>query len=77
MGRRAICYEFGKLALVSVGATIVGSIETVWAGNVTPPSRKGVRTWEYEEKQHCFSKGDEMGRFKLGSTVVLLMEKAN
>jgi phosphatidylserine decarboxylase len=69
--------EFGKLALVSVGATIVGSIETVWAGNVTPPSRKEVRTWEYEDKQHCFSKGDEMGRFKLGSTVVLLMEKAN
>lgn len=69
--------EFGKLALVSVGATIVGSIETVWAGNITPPSRKEVRTWEYADKAHSLSKGDEMGRFKLGSTVVLLMENAN
>jgi len=70
--------EFGKFAMVSVGATIVGSIETVWAGNVTPPSCKEVRTWEYENEQQIeLKKGEEMGRFKLGSTVVLLMEKAN
>ncbi len=69
--------EFGKFALVAVGATIVGSIETVWAGTVTPPSSKQVRTWEYEEQAIDFAKGDEMGRFKLGSTVVLLMEKSS
>ena len=78
---RVVAYfetEFGKLALVSVGATIVGSIETVWAGTVTPPSRKQVRTWEYQDEEAItLDKGEEMGRFKLGSTVVLLMENAN
>lgn len=67
--------EFGKMALISVGATIVGSIETVWAGNITPPSRKDVKHWSYEDQDISLSKGEEMGRFKLGSTVVLLMEK--
>jgi phosphatidylserine decarboxylase len=67
--------EFGKMALISVGATIVGSIETVWAGNITPPSRKDVKHWNYEDQDISLSKGEEMGRFKLGSTVVLLMEK--
>lgn len=68
---------FGKLALISVGATIVGSIETVWAGNVTPPSRKEIRNWQYKDDEFSFKKGQEMGRFKLGSTVVLLMENKN
>ena len=74
---RVVAYfdtEFGKLALVSVGATIVGSIETVWAGTVTPPSRNKVKTWTYENESINIGKGEEMGRFKLGSTVVLLME---
>ncbi len=77
---RVVAYfdtPFGKMALVSVGATIVGSIETVWSGTVTPPSRKEIRTWEYPEQQTQLKKGEEMGRFKLGSTVVLVMEKAN
>lgn len=65
---------FGKMAVVLVGATIVGSIETVWAGNITPPSRKQIETWRYSEGEHSLSKGEEMGRFKLGSTVILLME---
>ncbi len=67
----------GKFAMVLVGATIVASIETVWAGTVTPPAGKKVRTWHYSqnsETQISFSKGDEMGRFKLGSTVVMLFE---
>lgn len=68
---------FGPLALISVGATIVGSIETVWAGNITPPSRTEVRTWEYQHNPVSLKKGEEMGRFKLGSTVILLMPKAN
>lgn len=66
--------KFGKVALVLVGATIVGSIETTWAGTITPPSRKNVRTWDYSPGEVLIKKGQEMGRFKLGSTVVLLME---
>ncbi|PHS19551.1 MAG: phosphatidylserine decarboxylase [Kangiella sp.] len=69
--------KFGKMALVLVGATIVGSIETTWAGNITPPSRKDVRTWKYDPREVSIKKGEEMGRFKLGSTVVLLMENKN
>jgi len=68
---------FGKMALVAVGATIVGSIETTWAGNITPPTRKKVAHWDYSEQNISLKKGDEMGRFKLGSTVVLLMENRN
>lgn len=65
---------FGTMAMVLVGATIVGSIETVWAGNITPPSRKNIETWQYSTAEHSLAKGQEMGRFKLGSTVILLME---
>lgn len=67
----------GKMAMVLVGATIVASIETVWAGTVTPPPGKKVRTWHYSEQNATaikFKKGDEMGRFKLGSTVVMCFE---
>jgi len=77
---RVVCIfdtPFGKMALVAVGATIVGSIETTWAGNITPPSRKQVKQWDYDEQQIQLKKGDEMGRFKLGSTVILLMENRN
>ncbi len=69
--------QFGKMALVSVGATVVGSIETTWAGNITPPSRKNVKHWDYSDQEISFDKGQEMGRFKLGSTVILLMENKN
>lgn len=65
--------EHGKLAMVLVGATIVASIETTWAGTVTPPAGKDIFRWSYPatgvDAIH-FKKGDEMGRFKLGSTVV-------
>ena len=65
----------GPMAMVLVGATIVGSIATVWSGVVTPPTGPSVRTWRYKEGQHSFKRGDEMGRFLLGSTVVLLFGK--
>lgn len=76
---RVIC-EFesgsGTFALVLVGATIVGSIATVWHGIVNPPRTKGIRVWEYApELGIALKKGDEMGRFLLGSTVVLLFPK--
>ncbi len=66
--------EVGPMALVLVGATIVASIETVWAGTVTPPRGKDVFRWQYPESGPNavhLAKGAEMGRFKLGSTVVL------
>jgi len=65
--------EHGELAMVLVGATIVASIETTWAGTVTPPAGKDIFRWQYPKDGAdaiTFNKGDEMGRFKLGSTVV-------
>ncbi len=64
----------GKLAMVLVGATVVASIETVWAGTITPPAGKVVQHWHHSENNITFEKGDEMGRFKLGSTVILCFE---
>lgn len=66
--------EFGPMSMVLVGATIVASIETVWAGTVTPPAGKDVFRWQYPSEginAVKLNKGDEMGRFKLGSTVVM------
>lgn len=65
--------EHGELAMVLVGATIVASIETTWAGTITPPAGKDIFRWSYSADgvdAIRFEKGDEMGRFKLGSTVV-------
>ncbi len=65
--------EHGALAMVLVGATIVASIETTWAGTITPPAGKDIFRWQYPATgvdAITFKKGDEMGRFKLGSTVV-------
>jgi phosphatidylserine decarboxylase len=64
----------GKVALVLVGATIVASIETVWAGNITPPAGKYVQHWQHGSDDISLEKGEEMGRFKLGSTVVLCFQ---
>ncbi len=66
--------EIGPLAMVLVGALFVGSIETVWAGEVTPPPGKRVRAWRYEgpAQPEPFTAGDEVGRFNMGSTVILL-----
>lgn len=65
--------EKGPMAMVLVGATIVASIETTWAGTITPPAGKDIFKWRYPTTGHgaiTFKKGDEMGRFKLGSTVI-------
>jgi len=67
----------GPFVLTLVGATIVGSMATVWHGVVNPPRSKRVREWRYDEEQIAFKKGDEMGRFLLGSTVVMLFPKGD
>lgn len=66
--------EHGPMAVIMVGAINVASIETVWSGLVTP-HRKQVRTTEYEESTTAsikLERGEEMGRFKLGSTAIVL-----
>ncbi len=72
---RVVC-EFdsphGPFALVLVGATIVGSIATAWHGIVNPPRSPSVRHWDYRDRNITLKQGEEMGRFLLGSTVVLL-----
>lgn len=68
----------GPVAQILVGATIVGSIETVWSGTVTPPTGPNVRRWDYPvsgAQSVILKKGQEMGRFKLGSTVINLFPK--
>ena len=72
---RVVCVfegEQGPFVLVLVGATIVGSMATVWHGVVNPPRPGHLREWRYEDQQLLFRQGDEMGRFLLGSTVVML-----
>ena len=65
--------EIGPMALVLVGAIFVASIETVWHGEVTPPAAKSIRTWEYTRvKAPKLKRGEEMGRFNMGSTIIVL-----
>ncbi len=66
----------GTFVLVLVGATIVGSMATVWHGVVNPPRVRRVREWHYGDGKMALKQGDEMGRFMLGSTVVLLFSKS-
>ncbi|MEY4755041.1 MAG: hypothetical protein RJA44_2716, partial [Pseudomonadota bacterium] len=58
--------------LTLVGATIVGSMATVWHGLVNPPRSGELREWRYDEREIRLRQGEEMGRFLLGSTVVML-----
>lgn len=77
--RVVCCFDaaFGPFVLVLVGATIVGSMATVWHGVVNPPRPSRVREWHYgagtDAPPVALRQGDEMGRFLLGSTVVLLL----
>lgn len=71
--------QHGYFAMVLVGATIVGSMATVWHdaknGIINPPRRGHIQVWTYADKNIVLKKGDEMGRFLLGSTVVMLFQK--
>jgi len=76
---RVIC-EFvsekhGTFVMVLVGATIVGSMATTWHGIVNPPRSKAIHKWQYANQEISLAQGEEMGRFLLGSTVVMLFEK--
>jgi phosphatidylserine decarboxylase len=75
---RVVCVfdtEYGPFVNVLVGATIVGSMATVWHGVVNPPRSRDIREWNYEGQNIRLAKGAEMGRFLLGSTVVMLFPK--
>ncbi|MBE9533152.1 MAG: phosphatidylserine decarboxylase, partial [Proteobacteria bacterium] len=66
--------EQGPIVLVLVGAIFVGSMETVWQGQITPPYGKAIQHWQYENEQAItLEKGQEMGRFNMGSTVIILL----
>ncbi|CAG9431822.1 archaetidylserine decarboxylase [Providencia alcalifaciens] len=78
---RLICVfdtPFGTMVQILVGATIVGSIDTVWSGCVNPQREGVIKRWAYpaqgEEGAIFLQKGEEMGLFKLGSTVINLFE---
>jgi len=75
---RVVCVfdsPHGPFVLTLVGATIVGSMATVWHGLVNPPRPGHLREWNYADQQIALRQGDEMGRFLLGSTVVMLFPK--
>jgi phosphatidylserine decarboxylase len=62
----------GPMGMVLVGAINVASIETVWQGVITPPAGKRIQSWDYSDKDVMLNAGEEMGRFNMGSTVILL-----
>ncbi len=64
--------DAGPMALVLVGALFVAGIETVWSGAVTPPFGKTIQQWSYQDKNIRLERGAEMGRFNMGSTVIVL-----
>ncbi|RFO96057.1 phosphatidylserine decarboxylase [Rhodoferax lacus] len=75
---RVVCVfegDNGTFVLTLVGATIVGSMATVWHGQVNPPRSPQICEWQYQGDQVVLKKGEEMGRFLLGSTVVMLFAK--
>jgi phosphatidylserine decarboxylase len=72
---RTVCVfetDKGPFVLILVGATIVGSMATVWHGQINPPRSADIREWRYDDELISLKQGDEMGRFMLGSTVVML-----
>ncbi len=75
---RVVCVfetDHGPFVLAFVGATIVGSVETAWHGVVNPPRSSDIKEWRYGPQDRVLARGDEVGRFRLGSTVVLLFPK--
>lgn len=75
---RVVCLfntEYGPMAMILVGAMIVASIHTVWAGEITPGCKREIQAWQYPTvggNAIILERGAEMGRFQLGSTVIIL-----
>jgi phosphatidylserine decarboxylase len=72
---RLVCLfstDAGPMVMVLVGAINVAAIETVWSGLVTPPRGKKISHFDYSDITKTYKKGQEMGRFNMGSTVILL-----
>lgn len=67
--------DIGPMAVVLVGAMIVAGIETVWDGEIAPFASREIETSLYPYQNLSYNKGDEMGRFKLGSTAIVLFAK--
>ena len=73
---RVICFFYtdtGPMALVLVGSIFSSSIETIWDGVITPSKHSEIRHWSYPFNPPTPRKGEEMGRFNFGSTVILLL----
>jgi len=77
---RLVCYfdtAIGEIAVIFVGALLVAGIETVWHGKIAPNYYTDVQTWEYDSKYNLeFKKGDQLGWFNFGSTVVMLFPES-
>ncbi|MXO64784.1 archaetidylserine decarboxylase [Altericroceibacterium endophyticum] len=77
---RVVCVfhseKHGRFVMVLVGATIVGSMETTWHGVVNPKRMGKIAEWTYTDQSIRLKQGKEMGRFLLGSTIVMLFEHA-
>lgn len=75
---RVVCVfespDHGPFVMVLVGATIVGSMATVWHGVVNPKRTDTPSEWRYDDRDIVLKQGEEMGRFLLGSTVVMLFQ---
>ena len=74
---RLVCYfdtKIGEVAVIFVGALLVAGIETVWHGKIAPNYYSDVQSWDYKNKQYEieFKKGDTLGWFNFGSTIVNL-----
>lgn len=75
---RIICYfdsNFGQVAVVLIGAIFVGSMQTVWQGKITPPYGKSSKHWDYSLANIYLKKAEELGRFNMGSTVIVIFTK--
>ena len=69
--------QAGPYAVILVGAIFVGSINTVWTGDITPPSTHEMTKWSFDSSKSEYASqcGDELGQFNMGSTVILLFPK--
>ena len=69
--------QIGPIAQVLVGAMLVASMETVWAGEITPNPSKLIQITNYQDQDIKIARGREMGRFNMGSTVILVLPKGS